>query len=228
MITLSHLVSDIRQIASSGSEPIDFRITDEQIIYWINQVRATLITQELDKRQPIMDEWIQTINCVELEQVDKSECPCETIDCIILKSKLPIPSTIDTSDPNCILSVHGMDQTQIHKGNRFRAKYKKYNKYTSKNKSWYLKDSYLYIINDLLLEKVAISGIFEDPSELSVFNCKDEICFDKETSDYPISNKLSSVITDIVVKTKVLPFLQLPQDTSNNAYNESQPVPRKL
>lgn len=226
MITLSHLISDIRDISNSGSNSIDFRISDENITYWINQVRATLITQELDKRQPIMDEWIQTIPCVELEQVDSSECCDIETGCVLLKSKLPIPDTIDTSEPNTILSVHGLDQTQIHKGNRFRAKYKKFNRWTGKNRSWYLKDSYLYIINDLLLEKVSISAIFEDPSELEAFECEGVSCFDPLTTRYPLSNKLASVVTDIVIKTKVLPFLQFPQDTTNNSTNESI-IPRK-
>lgn len=228
MITLSHLISDIRDIASSGSNPIDFKISDENITYWINQVRATIISQSISKRNPITDDVIQTIGCIELEQVDKSLCCGIDTGCVLLRSKLVIPGTINTDEANLILSVTGLDGTQIHKSNQFRAKYKSFNKYTKFNKSWYLQNNYLYVINDLLLSEVAITGVFEDPTELSTFICNGESCFNISTSLYPINNKMASVITDTVIKTKVLPFLQFPADNQNNAKSDDNQVSKNL
>lgn len=219
-MVLSEIIADIRDIASSGSDPIDFRISDENIIFWINQVRATLISQSIQKRTTFTDSWIQTIGCLKMQQTDKSECCEATTNCFLLKSVKPLPNTIETDDNNLVLSVHGIDGTEITKTNQFRYKYKKFNKFTGNRKGWFLRDNFLYIINDDLLSTVSVQGVFENPTELDQFvTCENIPCFNRDTTPYPISSKMASIITDIVVKTKVLPFLQFPRDTANDATN---------
>ncbi len=222
-MTVSQIVSDIENIASSGSLPVDFKIDSNQILFWVNELRSTLISQALQKKQDLSDVWIQSLTCLELEQVDSSECCTITTGCYLLKSVKKIPITIETWMDNTIIKVTKPTGEIIAKSNGFEANYNKYNKYTGKTSNWYLKNSYLYITNEQLLETANVYGIFENPSDLSDFiSCSNNACFDWD-SDYPCSLKMANDITNIVLKTKVFPFLQLPADNTNDAANVNQP-----
>lgn len=220
-MTVNQIISDIRNISSSGSNSVEFKIEDSQILFWCNEIRSMLISQAIQKRQDLTDSWIQAITCLQLEQVDASEC-CEiTTDCYILKTIKQLPVTIETNNDNTIVRVTKADGSIIAKSNPFEAVYNKYNKYTGNKSNWYLKNNYLYITNNQLLESINVYGIFENPSDLSNYiNCSNNACFGLD-SNYPCSLKMASTITDIVLKTKVYPFLQLPADNKNDGANYS-------
>lgn len=216
-ISAAKLIYDILEIASSGANPNSFEISNDQILYWIEQTRSILIGQSLTKHDDINDSWIQWINCLQLEQVDSSLCCLAPSNCIVLRSIQKIPSTIDTWKDNWIISVSTIDGTSIPKSNPIKQRYQQYNKYTKNDASWCLIDDYLYIINNPYLEIVRLAGLFEFPSDLSNFvTCEEQPCFSLD-GDYPISVSMASIITDIIIKTKVNPFLQFPHDSSNNA-----------
>lgn len=217
--TAAKLIFDILEIASSGSTPNEQAISKELALYWIEQARAILIAQKLNKRDDIHDSWISHINCLEMEQVDASLCCLAPSDCKVLKSVLQLPSTIDTYKDNLILSVRTMDGSSISKSNPIKQKYQQYNKYTKNDPSWVVIDNYLYIINNPYLEMVGIDLIVEYPSDLKRFvECDGESCW-SINSTYPVTLSLASEITNIVINTKVKAFMNSPNDNSNNANN---------
>jgi hypothetical protein len=219
MITANKIVYNIKNIASSGPSSDDFRISNRQILHWYNGVRSMLISQAIQKRQDLTDEWIQTIPCIDLEQVDKSTCSDITTDCYILKSVLAIPQTVETDYNNSLISVTGMDGNPLSKINQFRANNIQYNKYTGNRNGWYTKDTFLYIINNEELTNVSGNGLFDDPTELENFYSDGKPCFSWDDR-YPVTAKMDSMIVDIVVKTKVMPYLlQFPQDVTNDGMN---------
>lgn len=221
MVTLRHLVSDIEDLATSGELAYSFRIEDVQIAYWIHQCRSTLISQAIQKKQDLSDTWVQSIGCVALTQVDSSECCSSTTDCYILRSVDKLPDTVETHIDNSIIRVTTASGEIISKLNPFSARYQQYSKYTQSKPGWYIKNGYLYIEGIDTIESVTIYGIFENPEELADWiNCDDEACFSWDGS-YPCSLKMASQITDIVFKTKILPFYSTNPDTANNAHNES-------
>lgn len=225
-ITLGNIIDDIREIASSGSNPNEFKISDEQIAYWVHQVRATLIGQSLAKKDDINDTWLQTISCLELEDVDAAECCLAESDCYILRTIKKLPQTIDTWKNNWIVSVTTADGEPISKSSRFANRYQKYSKYTGKDRYYYLKDDYIYVINDNMLKYVNVTALFQDPSELSNYvACDDEACFSYD-STYPVSANMASQITDIIIKTKVTAFMAFPSDNINDASNDIEQKPR--
>jgi len=222
MFTLRHAVADVRNIANSGKNNYSFRITDEQIAFWFAEVRSMLISQAIAKRQDITDTWVQDLPCMELELVDASECCFITTDCYILKTKLQIPNTIETANDNLILRVTNPMGDVISKSNSFESKYSKYNKYTNKKNQWYMKNGYVYITSNLLLEHINIFAIFENPEDLAgLSTCSGSACFTWD-SKYPCSLKMANEITNIIMQTKVMPFLQMPVDTSNDAASQIQ------
>lgn len=223
MLTLRKIVADIRNIADSGENNYSFRITDYQIAFWVHELRAMLISQAISKRQDISDVWVQNIPCMELELVDNTDCCIIQTNCYVLKTKLRVPITVETSADNLILSVTNPMGDVITKSNRFEAKYNRYNKYTANKSQWFLKDGYLYITNEKLLEYVNIFAIFENPEDLESYNVCNTIssCFNWD-SPYPVSLKMANDITNIAMQTKVIPFLQMPQDTSNDGLSQNQ------
>lgn len=220
-ITLNKIISDIRNIASSGPTPDDFRITDRQIEIWVHETRSTLISQAIDKLKSINDTWIQTIRCLELEQVDKAECCDIETGCYILRSVQRLPVTVEGKDENLILAVTGLDDTTITPSNRFKYSYKKYSRYTGKNKGWFLKDNYLYVMNDTLLERVHVVGIYENPAEVGAFkDCSGDPCWTID-SPYPVSYKMSRDIVNIIKEERLKAFMAFPQDLKNDSTNEA-------
>lgn len=223
MLTLRHLVADIRNIAESGKNNYSFRVSDEQIAYWIHEIRSMLISQAITKRQDISDVWVQELPCLELELVDASDCCFITTDCYILKTIQQLPITVESNIDNLILRVTTPIGDIISKSNAFEVKYNKYNKYTGTKRQWYLNNGYLYITSEMLLEYINIFAIFENPEELANFTgCSSVIgCFNWD-SKYPVSLKMSNDITNIVMQTKMIPSLQMPYDTSNDALSQNQ------
>ncbi len=205
-ITAQHLIADVREIASSGGNPNNFSISDELILHWIEQTRSQLISQALGKKDDINDSWINYIPCLEMELADASECCNVSSGCQLLKSTKRLPATIDS-----------WNGSMISKSNPIKSKYQRYNKYTKDTKSWYLKDDYLYIINDVFLELVEVAGLFESPSDLKRFaDCGGNSCFTND-SPYPISQTLATQVTNIIIETKVKAFMNAPHDGTNNA-----------
>lgn len=223
-VTLSQLIADCRNTASSGPTAADFRISDEQIGYWVNEVRSTLINQAIQKKQDFSDVWIQQIKCLDLIPVDIAEC-CEIdLDCTILRTVKQIPASIETDGNNLIMAVTGVDGTPLQKLNLFRSRFINSSKYTKNKPFWYVKNNYIYIGNGDLLGKISITGIFENPADLASYNTCDGVpCYTKD-SNYPVSLKMASMITDIIIQTKVRPFLTFNQDTSNDSKDQSIPL----
>jgi len=230
-ITANKILSDIRNMATSGSNPIDFRIEDNQILYWIDQVRSKLISQDLQKRKDLTNAWIQSITCLDLIEVDKSECCEVTTDCIILRTELQLPPTIESNGENTILRVTKNNGELISKINILASKYVDYSKYSSKKLKYYEKNRYLYVLvnkdDEALIEQINVDGIFETPSDLARFvNCGGVSCYSR-TDNYPCSMEMASNIADMVYNGKVIPYLKSPQDTTNNANNNFDIQPGK-
>ncbi len=227
-LTAHIILSDIRNLATSGSTPIDFRIEDKQILYWIDQCRSKLIAQDIAKRKDLSNIWIQSITCLDLIEVDKSECCEVTTDCIILRTEQQLPPTIETNGENTIIRVTKNNGELISKINIFASKYADYSKYSSKKTKYYEKNRYLYILvnsdDEELIDKINVDLIAERPADLARFTtCGGSPCY-FITDAYPCSMEMTSNITDIVYKTKIIPFLQAPKDTTNNANNNFDQV----
>jgi hypothetical protein len=230
MHTLNHITADVRNIATSGSNPIDFRISTNQMEYWAHQFRATFISQAIQKRQDINDAWVQSITCLDLIEVDKSEC-CEIVtNCKILRTELTIPRTIETNNKNGIVRVVKPNGDSIPQVTPSEARYTYASKYGSLGAKWYLKNDYVYIIDDDVLESISVYGLFDNPTDLASYtNCGGSTCYDRN-GRYPVTLKMAEQIVDAILKKKVYPFLQIPQDTTNNANNDpnTQINPRQL
>lgn len=225
MASLYHHVKNIANIAASGPQPVSSKISDELIAFWISEVRSMFISQAIKNRQDISDTWYQTF-CIDLIEVDASECCDITTDCKILRSSVRIPRSIEFDGDNLIKSVTSVDGVVINKFNRFRQKYTKFSKYTSSKPGWFLKDDYIYIINSTL-EKAVVSIIAEDPLDLADFvDCNNATCFTWD-SEYPMSRKMSNDVANYILNTKLKTMLSIPNDSTNDSMNYINITPTK-
>ena len=223
MITLNKLLYDIKNIAYGGTQSDDTPISDRQVAYWINQLRAQFVSQALNKRLSIPDAFVQFIECIPLECVDKVECCNGSSEEFWLRSTQKIPATIQRNGKNTVTAVYSSDQNKgFSETTYYRQRTNKYNTYTAHKPRWFFKDNYLYITNDKLMDEVSLAGVFEDPTEVSEFKkCDGSLCFTWDMP-YPVTGAISSLITNTVLKEKMGIVLQAPRDDSNDGRGQTE------
>jgi|GEM_PF-900971 len=226
MNTLNHLVYDIKNIAYGGTQSDDTPVSDRQVAYWVNQVRSILVEQGMSSTKAIPDAFVQHLECIELECIDAAECCGVSISSNerLLKSTQRLPITIQRGGKNTIISVSSVDKlVSFSETSFYRQRVNKYNKYTGSKPRWFLKDNYLYIVSGFVLDTVSIAGVFDDPTEALEFStCEGAPCFTWD-SEYPITNKIAKVLTDIVLQDKLGIVLKAPRDDSNDSRGRTEP-----
>ncbi len=216
--SLNKLVFDIKNIHYGGFQSDDAQVSDRQVAYWINQDRATLLSQILSNGKTIPDIYMQHLECIQLECLDTAEC-CEIETCErVLRSTQKIPETIHRNNRNSIFAVSSPDKTiGFSETNFIRQRTNKYSKYTGGKPRWFIKNGYLYLTNTKVLEYVSLSGIFEDPTEALLFStCEGEPCWTWD-DEYPITGAIASVITKKILTERLAPLKQGLNDENNDA-----------
>ena len=168
MATLNEIVANIRNIAG-GRVPSDDDVPSyEQVKFWVNQYRALLIKRDLDKGKSINPDVVSDLGCVELKLVDAAECCDIKAGCVVLKTAVKIPDTIELNQYNAITFVGLIDKaTGFQITTPVKAKWTKYNRFTSSAAEAYLLNGHIYITNNKVIRYINIRGIFNDPASLS-------------------------------------------------------------
>ena len=202
----------------------DALYTEEHIMFLLGKYRTFLIKQRYsDVKKQIPESNYQTI-CLDLIEVPAiSGEPCEGGS--YLRSKEKIPFLMKIGNPR----VYPIDyyQGEITYVSRDRMRYVGYNKYLQNIIYASLgPDNYLYFKSFnpqfLYLEKVRMTGIFEDPKAASELQCPDEsgntVC-DVLDREFPIEAALVPPLIELVVK-ELLGTEYRPDDKTNDAKDE--------
>ena len=229
--TVNKLVYDIMNIAYGGESADDADISMRQILYWVLQERSMLLTQIMSRKVRVPAVCVEYLNCVWMKPVDASEC-CEDIDLGIhvLKSINPIPVSIQRNSRNSILAVESLDGARaFSETTDTRRKWNKYNKYTSLQGRWYIKNNYLYVSCDLLIEAVKVTGVFEDPTEVwKINNCTSSTnpilsaCEYDWDFPFPISLSMAEQVTSIILQKRINIIINAPTDETNNSKEDGE------
>ena len=209
----------------------DASYTEEHVMFLLDKYRAFLLKQRYsDVKKQIPESNYQTI-CLDLIEVPAiSGEPCEGGS--YLRSKEKIPFLMKIGNPR----VYPIDyyQGEITYVSRDRMRYVGHNKYLQNIIYASLgPDNYLYFksINPqfLYLEKVRMTGIFEDPKAASELQCPDEsgdtVC-DVLDREFPIEAALVPPLIELVVK-ELLGAEYRPDDKTNDAKDELSEVASK-
>ena len=209
----------------------DALYTEEHIMFLLGKYRTFLIKQRYsDVKKQIPESNYQTI-CLDLIKVPAiSGEPCEGGS--YLRSKEKIPFLMKIGNPR----VYPIDyyQGEITYVSRDRMRYVGYNKYLQNIIYASLgPDNYLYFKSFnpqfLYLEKVRMTGIFEDTLAASELQCPDEngdIVCDILDREFPIENALIPPLIQLVVE-ELTKAEYKPEDKENNSDDDLSEVTSK-
>ena len=209
----------------------DALYTEEHIMFLLGKYRAFLIKQRYsDVKKQIPESNYQTI-CLDLIKVPAiSGEPCEGGS--YLRSKEKIPFLMKIGNPR----VYPIDyyQGEITYVSRDRMRYVGYNKYLQNIIYASLgPDNYLYFKSFnpqfLYLEKVRMTGIFEDTLAASELQCPDKngnIVCDVLDREFPIENALIPPLIQLVVE-ELTKAEYKPEDKENNSDDDLSEVASK-
>ena len=209
----------------------DALYTEEHIMFLLGKYRTFLIKQRYsDIKKQIPESNYQTI-CLDLIEVPAiSGEPCEGGS--YLRSKEKIPFLMKIGNPK----VYPVDyyQGEITYISRDRMRYVGYNKYLQNIIYASLgPDNYLYFKSFnpqfLYLEKIRMTGIFEDTLAASELQCPDEngnIVCDVLDREFPIENALIPPLIQLVVE-ELTKAEYKPEDKENNSDDDLSEVVSK-
>lgn len=223
---LAYMVLDELKLYSD-----DALYTEEHIMFLLGKYRTFLIKQRYsDVKKQIPESNYQTI-CLDLIEVPAiSGEPCEGGS--YLRSKEKIPFLMKIGNPR----VYPIDyyQGEITYVSKDRMRYVGYNKYLQNIIYASLgPDNYLYFKSFnpqfLYLEKVRMTGIFEDTLAASELQCPDKngnIVCDVLDREFPIENALIPPLIQLVVE-ELTKAEYKPEDKENNSDDDLSEVVSK-
>lgn len=206
------------EIKSTSDDAI---FNENHAIFLLGKYRAFLLRQKYsDVKRPIPESNYQTI-CLDLIEVPAiSGEPCEGGS--YLRSKEKIPFVIKIGTPK----IYPIDyyQGEITYVSRERMRYVGYNKYLQNIIYASIgPDNYLYFKSNnpqyLYLEKVKMTGVFENSEEASKLQCGGDNECDILDRTFPIEESLVSPMIELVVK-ELLGAQYRPEDNVNNAKDD--------
>lgn len=209
----------------------DAFFTEEHVLLLVNNYRNFILKQRYsDIKKPIPESNYQTI-CLNLIQVPAiAGLPCEGGTFLRSKEKVPFMMKIGTPKVYPINYYLG----EITYVSRERMRYVGYNKYLQNIIYASLgPDNYLYLQSSnpqyLYLEKIRLTGIFENIESVSDLLCDDSgdsINCDIMDKTFPIEDALVPPIIELVVK-ELLSAEYIPKDETNDAKDELSEVTSK-
>lgn len=208
----------------SGFNSDDIGWSDQMILDYILDVRAGELKRRAEKGK-VDKHNVQTLPCIELEEVDLVDCPCAPpTGCMWLRSTSELPRLIKTISVTSIdgnINFNSVDWTKFKYKTTSRIKStqdKKY--YTTKDTG---KGTYLYILNDSFLKAVSLSGVFEDPYQAVSYPKCGEV--DKEVFCNPWDTdiKTDRGLFDIIMRTvwQILPAIRYGSKTADTVNDAS-------
>lgn len=234
-LTLNKIAYDLLLIVRGGSFVSSEPISLNQIKYWISNTRARYIRNELNKSRTIDPFLIQDLGCIELEEVDRSECCATEVGCKFLRTKVKIPSSIELHHKNLLTRVGPIDKI----GKPFdvipyeRVPYEFLNKFTKNTIKAFVMNNggYVYIAvaednyKGKMLDVINIQGVFDDPTEMANFEACDsnKACY-TDDSAYPIKPWMISQMKTDILKNNLLIMTQSPTDqVSDGSHGLNRP-----
>lgn len=206
----------------------DSLYTEDHIMFLLKNYRAFLLKQRYsDIKKPIPESNYQTI-CLDLTEVPAiSGEPCEGG--TYLRSKVKVPFLMKIGTPR----VYPIDyyQGEITIVSRDRMRYVGYNKYLQNIIYCSLgPDNYLYFKSSnpqyLYLEKVKVTGIFEDLQLASELQCENDKECDILDRTFPIEDSLVPPLIQLIVE-ELTKAEYKPEDKENNSDDDLSEVVSK-
>lgn len=220
MHKVDYYIFYLKNILSQGASSDDFRWSDQMLYFLLCNIRATLITQKHKKNQKLSDFNYQDIPCITLSMSTIDDCDCvpEDIACKYMRSNIEIPEIL--MGRNKFLGYcTDMFGNNIDIVDFQSTKYDKFSFTKKDTVKAFIRNRKLFIVNNTELEKVSLTGIFYDPTDLASIDCGDNttMCFDPLEQAFPMEKDLADTLFKMSYEDFVKYSMQVPQDKTNNA-----------
>jgi len=218
-LLIGDVISRLRN--SIKATHIEAGLTD-RMIYSVFKKYASLLMKELDQKGKLLGfaSVFETLNYVELEEVDKVEATCMCIKSYstFRKTKLPMPMFIEGFKGPMVRSITSLDGSVSVKLTTLDS----YNTLSKSKNFKYNKDKYAWYLNDRLYfpnidwPAVRIEGIFED--DISMFNCGEDKCLIRQKQSLNVPDYIIARIEEFSIK-ELMGRMQVPVDTITDNVN---------
>jgi len=224
--SLWDIVEDIYLSITDYNGRTEFNLSKQQIVEYIIQARAVIISQKLKYGLPLDNEYTNQLKNINLEpydmgdKIDGADNECGGVNVntgiIIKRTSVDLPVVIESENINTMIvtRVNG-SPIQLIPQLRFKSILDK--KY-GKNKPYcWLNEHKLYVFGSQDIGKIHVRGAFEDPRTLEKFGIWDKNAkFPTPINDYPdMKNIIISQIMSFESKKQNLQQAQ-PQDQQQN------------
>jgi hypothetical protein len=214
-MTSNEIVDQIRQRINKIHPTESFQ--DAYLWREFTMARSRVLKNQLSRRNILSALNYHSV-CLELIDVDESECSCILTGCKVKRTKYQLPSFLHTSS-NSTLQVSNIRNTPIPQSQQDSIDDDMKYKPGYKNKQVAtIRNAYLYIYNSSAMQ-VVVKGIWSNPLELLFIQfCKDAengICLGDQKDFIQISEELLLDMFNIVISS-LNPSLQIPPNNTND------------
>ncbi len=206
-------IQRVQSAYSKGIQSSDSRLSPRHIFNVLCTNRAKFLTQEHKKGQRISQWAYQVIPCAQIIEVDLEGC------CNLLRTEHKIPPPLVGRDKH-LITVTGQDGTLTFNETTWtNRKFKKGNKYTSETPDFFIRDSYIYLTELVLLGEITIEGLFSNPIEVYSFPvCGNEqlSCINNMDLPFPFEDDLMDGLIEVASNELIAKFNSVREDITNN------------
>lgn len=234
--THRHALESFKHVSldKSGYHPDELPWSNKYLIYKMLEVRAGAMEVALDAGKGISEFSLQTLPCVEMVEMDRSECPCAPASgCYWLKSKEPLPRPVRITSVTGTVANSENPRFTFIKWDRFQYVPKSRNVSTRNGRFWTIRDTgsegaYLYLYGDRFLELVSVSGIWENPMHAEAFASCGEVDLGAKCNPLDVDFYTDASMRDRIVDItwqKLLPVRAAAgEDMKNDDFSGNSPV----
>lgn len=226
-LSLNEITQNIINTMRGGRSSNTEHFSQQQIHFLIKYYRALLIRRDQQRNLNRSRMFEQDLGYVDLENIDSAESVDFNSAHTLKRTTARIPTPIRLKEKEAItyISSDGKLDRPIPLIDALRTHWYSYNKYTSHDSFAVYRDGFIYIINDITINKVNIRGIFEDPQKVFEFSQANGLSIYDENSPYPVPADMVEQITKAILSDEARLVIQTRSDTQTNLQpNQPQEV----
>ena len=219
-MTLNEIAYNILNLVRGGRSSNNDHISTSQIKFNVKYYRAMLIRRDFARNGVITRHLEQDLGCLELIKVDASKCCNLPTECAVYRTVRKIPKTVRFNFKDALTyvgDISGTGTIPIVESNT--VQWLPYDKYTKNKMKAYMIEDYLYVYNADGLKFINVRGIFEDPEDLSKYDCDGDDCYDDD-SDFPIPMDMLQTITQGIMSGELMMLSSSVNDTTNDTLQD--------
>jgi len=227
-MTLNEIAYNILNLVRGGRSSNNEHISLDQVKFNVKYYRAMLIRRDFARNGTITRHLEQDLKCLELVKVDASKCCNLPTECAVYKTIRKIPRTVRFNFKDAVTYVGAIDgKANIPIVESHTVQWLPYDKYTKNKMKAYMIEDYLYVYNADGLKFINVRGIFEDPEDLSKYDCDGNDCYDSK-SDFPIPMDMLQTITQGIMSGELMMLSTSVNDTTNDTMqDQGRPAPKQ-